>query len=161
MLPTGPPPCQRGSPLDPAPRPPGQKLTHDEMLEKLGRAQEWQVGLVVCAGCGRVLEPEFLQLDHRMPRTADGENYITNRVLIRQPCNMRKSDALTPSGLWRENKKVGWMKDEAQARWADQRAPDCGDQELGIWDDAARAGGCIMDTWWTICALSSQGPFFP
>ena len=68
-------------------------------------------GGVMCAGCGRVLEREFMQLDHITPRSDRGENHILNRILLCGPCNRRKRNYLTLSGLLRENKKkdVGWM----------------------------------------------------
>ena len=97
--------------------PPWQRLTHGQMQGILNRIQAApnDVGLVICAGCGRALEGEFMELDHVTPKRDHGENYITNRVMLCRPCNGRKRHNLTLSGLRTENKKNGWMKDEAKA----------------------------------------------
>ncbi|MCY3715119.1 MAG: HNH endonuclease [Chloroflexi bacterium] len=81
---------------------------------------------VICAGCGRVLEREFMQLDHITPKSDRGANHILNRILLCGPCNRRKRDNLTLRGLLRENKKkaVGWMKDESMAKMAQDLALD-------------------------------------
>ena len=86
-----------------------QKLSHAEMRNILADAQSSANGLVDCAGCGRSLEPEFMELDHINPRAQGGENWITNRVLLCGPCNRRKSADLTIIGLQRQNKRTGWM----------------------------------------------------
>ncbi len=79
---------------------------------------------VICGGCGRVLEREFMQLDHITPKSDRGENHILNRILLCGPCNRRKRNYLTLSGLLRENKKkdVGWMQDEGRALLAQDSA---------------------------------------
>ena len=102
---------------------PWQKITHKGMMNILAEAQSNLFG-VVCAGCGRILEREFLQLDHITPKSDRGENHILNRVLLCGPCNRRKRDNLTLRGLMRENKKkaVGWMKDENEAKRAQDKA---------------------------------------
>ena len=105
---------------------PWQKLIHAEMRTHLETAQGMGIS-VVCAGCGRILERPFMQLDHLTPRAMGGENYITNRALICQPCNSVKSDTLTLKGLWRENKKSGWMQDRKRAEWAFDQARVCAD----------------------------------
>ena len=92
-----------------------QKLTHRQMKHFLEHAQRSN-GNVICAGCGRELEREFMELDHITPRADGGENYIHNRILLCRPCNGRKGRYLTLSGLIRENKKIGWMKDEGLAQ---------------------------------------------
>ena len=96
---------------------PWQKLTRHQMRRVLASAQQSSDG-VICAGCGRVLEVEFMQLDHITPKAERGENHILNRILLCGPCNRRKRDNLTLRGLLRENKKkaVGWMKDESMAK---------------------------------------------
>ena len=102
---------------------PWQKLTHKQMLRVLASAQQSSDG-VICAGCGRVLEVEFMQLDHITPKAGRGENHILNRILLCGPCNRRKRDNLTLPGLLRENKKktVGWMKDESMAKLVQEHA---------------------------------------
>ena len=98
-----------------------QKLSHKEMVAILEQAQADadNAKLVVCAGCGRKLEPEFMELDHLMPKSEPrSANDLSNRILLCRPCNGRKSNRLTMNGLWRENKnkEVGWMVDEKLAK---------------------------------------------
>ena len=90
-----------------------QKLSHAEMRDILYDAQEG-----VCGGCGRELEKEFMELDHIMPRADGGANDITNRIMLCSPCNRKKSHTLTLSGLVRENRKSGWMRDANRAKRA-------------------------------------------
>ena len=75
---------------------------------------------VICAGCGRVLEKAFMELDHIAPKSEGGANHILNRILLCRPCNGRKDNYLTLNGLLHENKKksVNWMKDESMAKMA-------------------------------------------
>ena len=94
---------------------PWEKLTHRQMVRILEHAQRSN-GNVICAGCGRELEREFMELDHITPRADGGENHIRNRILLCRPCNGRKGQYLTLRGLLRENKKVNWMKDEGMAQ---------------------------------------------
>ena len=100
-----------------AARPKWQRLSHAAMRDELYAAQQG-----VCAGCGRCLPVEFMELDHREPRADGGENYITNRVLLCVHCNRQKAHTLTISGLWRKNKRDGWLLDAAAARLANDRA---------------------------------------
>ena len=104
---------------------PWQRISHRGMMNVLSEAQGTG-GDVICAGCGRVLEREFMQLDHIMPKADRGENHILNRILLCGPCNRRKRDNLTLRGLLRENKKrdVGWMQDEGRALLAQDSARD-------------------------------------
>ena len=105
-----------------------QRLFRHEMFDYLAEAQGTATGLVMCAGCGREMESEYMELDHILPKKDGGENYITNRILLCRPCNGWKSDRYTLSGLQRENKrrkdKRGevWMQDEAGAQGAQLRA---------------------------------------
>ena len=104
---------------------PWQRITHRGMVNILAQAQSDMSG-VICGGCGRVLEREFMELDHILPRADRGENHILNRILLCRPCNGRKRDNLTLSGLIRENKKpaIAWMKSEELARIAQSKATD-------------------------------------
>ena len=96
---------------------PWQRLNHAEMRGILRQAQPGAAGdLVVCAGCGREMELPFMTLDHVTPKSGLGENYITNRVLICGPCNGRKKEDFTFPKLHRENRRVGWMRDEPKAK---------------------------------------------
>ncbi len=100
---------------------PWQRLTHKQIVERLEDAQA-QRGMIICAGCGRVLEREFMHLDHVLPRADGGVNDITNRILLCPPCNGRKGAVLTLSGLMRENRKADWMRDEDLAKIAQHNA---------------------------------------
>ena len=103
------------------PKEPWQMLTNREVRTVLGKAQEVD-GLIGCAGCGRKLEGEFMELDHLQPKAEGGENHLLNRILLCRPCNGRKSNQLTMAGLRRENRKAGWMKNAWVAEQAQQRA---------------------------------------
>ena len=98
-----------------------QRLSHKEIFARLEEAQAGDGG-VVCGGCGRVLEREFMELDHITPRAARGENYITNRILLCVKCNSNKREDLTLIGLMKRNKKTGWMRDERRAKKAQRDA---------------------------------------
>lgn len=100
-----------------------QKLTHRQIVHVLVQAQRSN-GNVICAGCGRELEREFMELDHIMPRSDGGENHITNRILLCRPCNGKKGQYLTLRGLLRENKRIDWMADEGMAQMARESARD-------------------------------------
>ena len=88
-----------------------EKLSDKEIKEILQVAQDWNKdGLIECAGCGRDLEKEFMELDHISPKSEGGRDTIDNRVLLCSPCNKKKRADRTMKGLWNENKKVGWMQ---------------------------------------------------
>ena len=105
------------------PQEPWEKMTHRDMFNVLVKAQSNRDG-VVCAGCGRVLEKEFMELDHILPKSDRGANHILNRILLCRPCNSRKRNNLTLSGLVRVNKRkdVGWMQNEKLAKQAQDNA---------------------------------------
>ncbi len=105
------------------PSEPWQRITRRGMMNVLAAAQASSGG-VICAGCGRVLEREFMQLDHIRPKAGRGENHILNRILLCGPCNRRKGDSLTMPGLLKANRKkaVGWMRDESRAKLAQEAA---------------------------------------
>lgn len=92
------------------PTEPWQKIPHKHMVNALAVAQSSATG-IVCAGCGRVLEIEFMELDHITPKSDRGTNDIQNRILLCRPCNGKKRDNLTLRGLVRANGKSGWMRD--------------------------------------------------
>ena len=104
------------------PMEPWQRLSHKQIVDHLVTAQTGVIGMVVCAGCGRELEREFMQLDHIQPRVEGGANDITNRILLCQPCNGRKSADLTLRDLIRENKRQNWMQSESRAKLAQDSA---------------------------------------
>ena len=104
------------------PADPWQKLSRVEMTTILLQAQGQVGGLVICAGCGRQLEKEFMELDHIQPRADGGQNDILNRILLCRPCNGKKGQYFTLTGLLRENRNNAWMKDEALAKIAQSNA---------------------------------------
>ena len=92
-----------------------QKLSHAEIRARLIEYQTSADGLVACAGCGRELESEFMELDHITPRAQGGPNWITNRILLCRPCNGRKRADYTLIGLQNQNRKTGWMRNSKLA----------------------------------------------
>ena len=94
-----------------------QKLSHAEIRARLIEYQTSADGLVACAGCGRELESEFMELDHITPRAQGGPNWITNRILLCRPCNGRKRADYTLIGLQNQNRKTGWMRNAKLAEY--------------------------------------------
>ena len=81
-------------------------LSNAERKEKLIDAKG-----IVCQGCGRKFDdPRYLELDHNMPRSDGGPNNLSNRILLCSPCNRLKSHTFTLSGLIKQNKQLGYMK---------------------------------------------------
>ena len=118
-----------------------QRLPHRVIVEHLVKAQS-SAGLVICAGCGRLMEREFMQLDHLMPRADNGVNDISNRILLCVHCNGRKGAHLTMTGLLRDNRRSGWMKDEAQAELA-RGSAQAKAQEVRYSEHPERVDGAI------------------
>ena len=96
------------------PTEPWQQLSN-ALMRRILIAAQGRNELVGCAGCGRLMESDFFHLDHISPKSEGGENYITNRILICAPCNSRKSNTSTLTGLQRGNRREGWMKDRKMA----------------------------------------------
>ena len=128
---------------------PWQRLTNWQIRAILCEAQLVGEGLVGCAGCGRTLEPEFMELDHILPKSENGEDNIINRILLCGPCHGRKSDWLTMRGLRDANLKAGWLKDRKLAEQMQAKAllrstrirDDWGTPECARLLDKAGAGG--------------------
>ena len=78
--------------------------------------------MVICGGCGRVLEPEYMELDHITPKAQRVKHDITNRILLCGPCNKLKGPRLTLIGLMKENKSLNRLQDEKLAKLAQDRA---------------------------------------
>ena len=100
---------------------PWEKLSREQIARILAVAQAHpNAEGVICAGCGRVLEMEFMELDHITPKSDRGANHILNRILLCRPCNGRKRNHLTLAGLLMENKKaaVKWMRNDTLAQLA-------------------------------------------
>jgi len=108
-----------------------QRLSRNEIVKELADAQRSRESgeerLVLCAGCGRSLEPEFMELDHVQPRSDGGANDISNRILLCGPCNRRKRHTLAMPGLHQENKKAGWMHDFELAKRSRELAKERAD----------------------------------
>ena len=113
----------------PIPKEKWEMLSHKQMKSHLAQYQqrEGKEGLIVCAGCGRELEVEFMELDHISPKSDGGANSINNRILICRPCNGRKSNGLTLTGLHRENKREKWMQSKELADFAKLRQSEAVD----------------------------------
>ena len=101
-----------------------ERLSHKQIVKVLESVQGNGIGHITCGGCGRVLEREFMELDHILPKADGGRNDIANRILLCRPCNGKKRSDLTLSGLVRANKKSGWMQDETAAKLAQSYARD-------------------------------------
>ena len=71
--------------------PRGPKMTRAEMYKLLLGQKGCK-----CQGCDRTFDdPRYLELDHNTPRSDDGINHISNRILLCGPCNRLKSNTLT------------------------------------------------------------------
>ena len=121
----------------PIPKEKWEMLSHKQMKKILSHFQRRTEGdpLITCAGCGRELEQEFMELDHISPKSDGGANSITNRILICRPCNGTKSNGLTITGLRNANRKRGWMKDKTRAQWAMTRQSEAVDHAKLFQDD--------------------------
>ena len=73
-----------------------------------------------CQGCGwEPPYPDYLEVDHKKPRSLGGDDYLDNRTLLCSPCNRLKSNKLTLTELRHERVAEGrieadWWEDE---RW--------------------------------------------
>ncbi len=118
------------------PKEPWQKLTNHIIKRLLAEVQKGVNSKVICAGCGRELEVEFMHLDHVQPKSESGDNWITNRVLLCGPCNRHKSDRLTIKGLHKENQKIGWLLNITRAHDAFNNACNLGIEIRDHWDES-------------------------
>lgn len=103
-------------------RMPWEKMRDADIRDHLANAQSREEGKVICAGCGRELEKEFMELDHVNPKSGAGRNSIDNRILLCSPCNGKKSNTYTMDGLIKLNKKDGWMINKTLAKKASDQA---------------------------------------
>ncbi len=115
------------------PREDWQRLTHRQIRRALEQAQRQEGGMIICAGCGRELESEFMQLDHIQPRVEGGANDISNRILLCGPCNRAKGAELTLEGLIRRNRRDGWTRDADVASIAVSKARSIADRVRDFW----------------------------
>ena len=78
-----------------SPKPKARNLTARELRGRLAISD----GLK-CQGCGWIPHhEEYLEVDHRVPRSAGGKDDIRNRVLLCSPCNGAKGNKLTLAEL--------------------------------------------------------------
>ena len=76
-------------------RPKAPRLTAREL-----RARLVLMDGLKCQGCGWVPHHEdYLEVDHRIPKSREGRDDIRNRVLLCSPCNGAKSNKLTLAEL--------------------------------------------------------------
>lgn len=113
---------------------PWQQLANKVIKNILAYAQQAPEGKVWCAGCGRSLEIEFMHLDHILPKSDRGDNFITNRILLCGPCNGRKGNKFTMKGLHGENKKSKWMINENRANDAVNTARNLSERVREDWE---------------------------
>ena len=84
-------------------------MTIKQLRERLGLEDG-----VVCQGCGYVPPNglvEYLEVDHKQPRSKGGRDHIRNRVLLCAPCNGVKGNNLTLSDLRLKRIEEGRMLD--------------------------------------------------
>ena len=118
------------APLRPKrPREAWQTLTHTQMRRVLDQAQRQNGGAIICAGCGRELEAEFMELDHVQPRAEGGPNDITNRILLCGSYNCAKSAELTLAGLVRRKARQG--RERLRRTWRGWRSARRGTPPTG------------------------------
>ena len=78
-----------------SPKPKAPRLTARELRERLILMDGMK-----CQGCGWVPHhAEYLEVDHRVPRSRGGRDDIRNRVLLCSPCNGAKGNKLTLTEL--------------------------------------------------------------
>ena len=103
-----------------SPQPRGPRMTIKQLRERLGLEDG-----VVCQGCGYVPPTglvEYLEVDHKQPRSIGGRDHIRNRVLLCAPCNGVKGNNLTLSDLRLKRIEEGRMLDRNWTReWWETR----------------------------------------
>ena len=86
-------------------------MTKAEMKEYLLKQQG---NKAKCQGCYHIMPDErHLELDHNRPKSDGGSNALENRTLLCGPCNRKKSDRLTLTGLRKQNKKEGLLAEDS------------------------------------------------
>ena len=72
-----------------------------------------------CQGCGWQPEyADYLQVDHKKPKTLKGKDDMTNYALLCDPCNRKKSNKMALSELRRARLDEGRI----DAKWYEERA---------------------------------------
>ena len=72
-----------------------------------------------CQGCGwQPPYPDYLQVDHKKPKTLKGKDEMDNYALLCDPCNRKKSNKMALSELRRARLDEGRI----DAKWYEERA---------------------------------------
>ena len=97
-----------------SPRPKAPRLTARQLRERLVLADGMK-----CQGCGWAPHhEEYLEVDHRVPKSREGRDDIRNRVLLCSPCNGAKGNKLTLAELRLRRIEEGRMQDKSwDAGW--------------------------------------------
>ena len=98
-----------------SPRPTGRRIPIREVRERL-IVRDGQR----CQGCGWEPQwPDYLQVDHRRPKTLQGKDEMDNYVLLCDPCNRKKSNKLTLGELRSARAAEGRMDEDwyAEVKW--------------------------------------------
>ena len=95
-----------------SPRPKAPELTARELCGRLIIADG-----MMCRGCGWVPHhEEYLEVDHKIPKSREGRDDIRNRVLLCAPCNGAKGNRLTLAELREKCIEEGRMADKVWDR---------------------------------------------
>ena len=91
-----------------SPQPRAPRLTARALRERLVLADGMR-----CQGCGWVPHhEEYLEVDHRVPKSREGRDDVRNRVLLCSPCNGTKGNKLTLPELRLQRIEEGRMADK-------------------------------------------------
>ena len=94
-----------------SPKPKGPRMTVRELRERLSIEDG-----AMCLGCGYIPPKnilEYLEVDHRMPKSKGGKDDLRNRVLLCSPCNGTKGNKLTLAELRLKRIQEGRMLNPA------------------------------------------------
>ena len=95
-----------------SPKPKTPKLTARELRRRLILDDGMK-----CQGCGWIPHhEEYLEVDHKIPKSAGGRDDIRNRVLLCSPCNGAKGNRLTLAELREKRVEEKRMVDKAWDR---------------------------------------------
>ena len=101
-----------------SPRPKPRRYTARELRSRLIYEDEMK-----CQGCGWVPHhEEYLEVDHRVPKSKGGRDSLRNRVLLCSPCNSAKGNKLTLPELRQRRLEEKRMADKTwDWAWYEQR----------------------------------------
>ena len=94
-----------------SPKPKGPRMTLRELRERLSIEDG-----AICQGCGWTPPNnllEYLEADHRIPKSKEGSDALRNRVLLCSPCNGKKGNKLTLRELRLSRIQEGRMLNKA------------------------------------------------